>query len=67
MCVLSSVVETYVDLIFFCLCAQPHEFDVCRFDISVNDNIWYLRAEDPELRHQWIDTIELHKVNFTVF
>ncbi|XP_017306936.1 ceramide transfer protein isoform X1 [Ictalurus punctatus] len=40
---------------------KPHEFDVCRFDISVNDNIWYLRAEDPELRHQWIDTIELHK------
>ncbi|XP_060762941.1 ceramide transfer protein isoform X1 [Neoarius graeffei] len=40
---------------------KPHEFDECRFDISVNDNIWYLRAEDPELRHQWIDTIELHK------
>ncbi|KAG7318492.1 hypothetical protein KOW79_018247 [Hemibagrus wyckioides] len=40
---------------------KPHKFDECRFDISVNDNIWYLRAEDPELRHQWIDTIELHK------
>ncbi|XP_026862053.2 ceramide transfer protein isoform X2 [Electrophorus electricus] len=39
----------------------PHEFDECRFDISVNDSIWYLRAEDPELRQQWVDTIEHHK------
>ncbi|TSM86008.1 Collagen type IV alpha-3-binding protein [Bagarius yarrelli] len=39
---------------------KPHKFDECRFDISVNDNTWYLRAEDPELRNQWIDTIELH-------
>ncbi|XP_051525495.1 ceramide transfer protein isoform X2 [Myxocyprinus asiaticus] len=39
----------------------PHEFDECRFDISVNDSIWYLRAEHPSLRQQWIDTIELHK------
>uniref|UniRef100_A0A671QVN3 Collagen type IV alpha-3-binding protein n=1 Tax=Sinocyclocheilus anshuiensis TaxID=1608454 RepID=A0A671QVN3_9TELE len=40
---------------------KPHEFDECRFDISVNDSIWYLRAEHPLLRQQWIDTIELHK------
>uniref|UniRef100_A0A672HNC4 Ceramide transporter 1 n=1 Tax=Salarias fasciatus TaxID=181472 RepID=A0A672HNC4_SALFA len=39
----------------------PHEFDECRFDISVNDSVWYLRAEDPEHRLQWIDSIELHK------
>ncbi|XP_059403678.1 ceramide transfer protein-like isoform X4 [Carassius carassius] len=39
----------------------PHEFDECRFDISVNDSIWYLRAEYPLHRQQWIDTIELHK------
>ncbi|XP_072520979.1 ceramide transfer protein isoform X4 [Salminus brasiliensis] len=39
----------------------PHEFDVCRFDVSVNDSVWYLRAEHPELRQQWIDTIELYK------
>ncbi|KAK7165005.1 hypothetical protein R3I94_003400 [Phoxinus phoxinus] len=39
----------------------PHEFDECRFDVSVNDSIWYLRAEHPLLRQQWIDTIELHK------
>ncbi|MED6263677.1 Ceramide transfer protein [Characodon lateralis] len=41
----------------------PHEFDECRFDISVNDSVWYLRAEDPEHRLQWIESIELHKQN----
>uniref|UniRef100_A0A8C9VMB2 Ceramide transfer protein n=1 Tax=Scleropages formosus TaxID=113540 RepID=A0A8C9VMB2_SCLFO len=39
----------------------PHEFDECRFDISVNDSVWYLRAQDPEHRRQWIESIELHK------
>ncbi|XP_015258927.1 PREDICTED: collagen type IV alpha-3-binding protein isoform X1 [Cyprinodon variegatus] len=39
----------------------PHEFDECRFDISVNDSVWYLRAEDPEHRLHWIESIELHK------
>ncbi|XP_062238109.1 ceramide transfer protein-like isoform X2 [Platichthys flesus] len=39
----------------------PHEFDECRFDISVNDSLWYLRAEDPEQRLEWIESIELHK------
>uniref|UniRef100_A0A667X956 Ceramide transfer protein n=1 Tax=Myripristis murdjan TaxID=586833 RepID=A0A667X956_9TELE len=38
-----------------------HEFDECRLDISVNDSVWYLRAQDPEHRHQWIDSIELHR------
>ncbi|XP_023278124.1 collagen type IV alpha-3-binding protein-like isoform X1 [Seriola lalandi dorsalis] len=37
-----------------------HAFDECRLDISVNDSVWYLRAQDPEHRHQWIDSIELH-------
>eukprot|EP00064_Thunnus_orientalis_P010342 superscaffoldBa00001397_g10368 len=40
----------------------PHEFDECRLDISVNDSVWYLRAQDPEHRHQWIDSIELHRL-----
>ncbi|XP_067233134.1 ceramide transfer protein isoform X2 [Chanodichthys erythropterus] len=39
----------------------PHEFDECRLDISVNDSVWYLRAQDPEHRNQWIDSIELHR------
>ncbi|KAM3874462.1 ceramide transfer protein-like isoform 2-T2 [Diretmus argenteus] len=40
----------------------PHEFDECRLDISVNDSVWYLRAQDPEHRHKWIESIELHRV-----
>ncbi|KAM9735069.1 ceramide transfer protein-like isoform 1-T1 [Menidia menidia] len=39
----------------------PHEFDECRLDVSVNDSVWYLRAQDPEHRNRWIDSIELHK------
>ncbi|XP_075302742.1 ceramide transfer protein-like isoform X5 [Opisthocomus hoazin] len=39
----------------------PHEFDECRFDISVNDSVWYLRAQDPDHRQQWADAIEQHK------
>lgn len=38
-----------------------HEFDECRLDISVNDSVWYLRAQDPEHRAQWIESIELHR------
>ncbi|KAJ8781910.1 hypothetical protein J1605_006324 [Eschrichtius robustus] len=41
--------------------SQPHDFDECRFDISVNDSVWYLRAQDPDHRQQWIDAIEQHK------
>ncbi|KAM4532463.1 ceramide transfer protein-like isoform 2-T2 [Fundulus diaphanus] len=39
----------------------PHEFDECRLDISVNDSVWYLRAQDPERRNRWIEFIELHR------
>ncbi|XP_018423343.1 PREDICTED: collagen type IV alpha-3-binding protein isoform X2 [Nanorana parkeri] len=39
----------------------PHEFDECRFDISVNDSVWYLRAQDPDHRQRWTDSIEQHK------
>ncbi|KAM4719613.1 ceramide transfer protein-like isoform 2-T2 [Anableps anableps] len=41
----------------------PHEFDECRLDISVNDSVWYLRAQDPEHRNKWIEFIELHRVD----
>ncbi|NXG22493.1 C43BP protein, partial [Grallaria varia] len=39
----------------------PHDFDECRFDISVNDSVWYLRAQDPDHRQQWVDALEQHK------
>ncbi|XP_026210796.1 ceramide transfer protein isoform X3 [Anabas testudineus] len=39
----------------------PHEFDECRLDISVNDSVWYLRAQDSDHRQQWIESVELHR------
>lgn len=42
-------------------CVTPHPFDECRFDVSVNDSVWYLRAKDVEERQQWVRAIELHK------
>ncbi|XP_070173383.1 ceramide transfer protein-like isoform X2 [Littorina saxatilis] len=39
----------------------PHQFDECRFDVSVNDSVWYLRGASPEERQQWVDSIEHHK------
>merc|ERR1712055_1137793 len=39
----------------------PHEFDECRFDVSVNDCLWYLRGEDLDTRQEWINALELHK------
>ncbi|KPJ12480.1 Collagen type IV alpha-3-binding protein [Papilio machaon] len=41
---------------------KPHEFDDCRFDVSVNDCVWYLRASNPEEKQQWIDILESFKV-----
>uniref|UniRef100_A0A915IAP1 Collagen type IV alpha-3-binding protein n=1 Tax=Romanomermis culicivorax TaxID=13658 RepID=A0A915IAP1_ROMCU len=39
----------------------PHEFDECRFDVSLNDNVWYLRAENFDIRQKWIDNLETCK------
>ena len=39
----------------------PHEFDECRFDVTVNDCLWYLRARNAEERQHWIDSLEVHK------
>ncbi|XP_045528317.1 ceramide transfer protein [Pieris brassicae] len=41
---------------------KPHEFDDRRFDVSVNDCVWYLRASNPEEKQQWIDVLESFKV-----
>ncbi|XP_052794048.1 ceramide transfer protein-like isoform X2 [Mya arenaria] len=39
----------------------PHQFDECRFDVAVNDSVWYLRAESEDERHVWIDAIDNHR------
>ena len=40
---------------------KQHDLDDLRFDISVSDCVWYLRAATVEDRQRWIDTIEGHK------
>lgn len=42
---------------------QPHEFDECRFDVSVNDCMYYLRAPDINLRQKWVDGLEAVEVS----
>jgi len=41
---------------------KPHEFDECRFDVSVNDCMWYLRATNAEDKARWVDALERYKV-----
>jgi collagen type IV alpha-3-binding protein len=54
-------------LTWFCFnLSQPHEFDECRFDVSVNDCVWYLRAENLEEKNHWVQTLETCKVHFLV-
>ncbi|CAG0892625.1 unnamed protein product [Cyprideis torosa] len=40
---------------------KPHQFDLCRFEVSLNDSVWYLRAVSTEDRDRWIDALEAHK------
>nr|XP_002129577.1 collagen type IV alpha-3-binding protein [Ciona intestinalis] len=39
-----------------------HEFDPCRFDIAINDSVWYFRAATENERQEWIEVIEVNKV-----
>jgi len=40
---------------------KSHEFDENRFDIAVNNCVWYLRAETPEDKVHWIDVLQSYK------
>lgn len=42
---------------------KPHEFDECRFDVSVNDCVWYLRADCLEERNRWVEALDAYKVD----
>ena len=50
-------------IIIFYSFKQPHEFDECRFDVSVNDCMYYLRAPSVETRQKWVDGLEAVKVS----
>lgn len=45
---------------------QVHELDECRFDVSVGDCIWYLRAENVDERNKWVEVLDHNKVNNTL-
>ncbi|XP_065226191.1 ceramide transfer protein [Planococcus citri] len=40
---------------------KAHEFDPCRFDVAVNDCAWYLRADTPEEKEQWLQALTASK------
>ncbi|XP_011307079.1 collagen type IV alpha-3-binding protein [Fopius arisanus] len=41
---------------------KGHEFDECRFDVSVNDClVWYLRANSQEEKQRWVDVLKSYK------
>ncbi|KXJ11899.1 collagen type IV alpha-3-binding protein [Exaiptasia diaphana] len=40
---------------------ENHEYDECRFDVSVNDCMYYLRAKDCDARQTWVDALEAVK------
>uniref|UniRef100_A0A0P4WVJ1 Ceramide transfer protein n=1 Tax=Scylla olivacea TaxID=85551 RepID=A0A0P4WVJ1_SCYOL len=40
---------------------RPHEIDECRFDVCLNDCVWYLRTSTEEDKHQWVDAIHQHR------
>ncbi|XP_013788859.1 collagen type IV alpha-3-binding protein-like [Limulus polyphemus] len=42
---------------------KPHEFDECRFDVSVHDCVWYLRTDCPEERNRWVEILETCKAD----
>lgn len=48
---------------FFISFFQTHEFDSCRFDVSVNNCVWYLRTESTEDRDNWIEVLQSYNVN----
>lgn len=42
---------------------KESEIDDCRFDISVNNLVWYLRAENPEDKKNWVDVLKSFRVS----
>lgn len=41
---------------------KRHEFDELRFDVTVSDAAYYLRAETEDMRETWMEALEQTKV-----
>lgn len=46
------------------LCLQAHEYDELRFDVNVNDCVYYLRCNSADERQEWVEALELAKVSW---
>lgn len=40
---------------------EVHEFDNCRFDVNVGDCVYYLRADGPAEKQNWVEILESAK------
>lgn len=43
---------------------RESDVDECRFDISVNNTVWYLRAENSEDKKNWVEVLKSFRVSF---
>lgn len=43
---------------------RESDVDECRFDISVNNTVWYLRAENSEDKNNWVEVLKSFRVSF---
>lgn len=43
---------------------KESEIDPLRFDVSVNNLVWYLRAENPEDKNNWVEVLKSFRVSF---
>ena len=39
-----------------------HEFDPCRFDVTIKDSTWYLRSNNEAERQSWVEVIEANMI-----
>lgn len=44
---------------------KEHEVDECRFDISVENVVWYLRADNCEDKKNWVEVLKSFRVSKT--
>lgn len=41
---------------------KESDVDDCRFEITVNNLVWYLRAENPEDKKNWVEVLRSFRV-----
>ncbi|XP_070509670.1 ceramide transfer protein [Chironomus tepperi] len=41
---------------------KEHEIDECRFDISVENVVWYLRADNLDDKRNWVEVLKSYRI-----